>query len=113
MIVLQRTEHNDLSKPTYGRGNKSFDFGLAQTIQEFYLNEEISRQSSSTKDTGTPKDVSTVVIRYMTMSIDETFELFSTRYPDIKVRAFKSSIRYGPSWVRENCPHDVSMCIQH
>ena len=112
LAVFQRTEHNDLSKPTDGRGNKPFDSGLAQTIQEFYLNEEISRQSSSTKDTRTPKDVGTVVIRYMTMSIGETFELFKTRYPDIKVGRSKFySLR--PSWVRENCPHDVSMCIQH
>ena len=68
-----------------GRSNKPFGSGLAQTIQEFYLNEEISRQSSNTKDTRTPKDMGTVVIRYMTMSIGETFELFKTRYPDIKV----------------------------
>ena len=110
--VLQRTEHNDLSKPVDSRGNRPLDSAVAQVVQDFYLDDEISRQSSYTKDVRTPKNRGTVVIRYMTMSIGETFELFKDRYPDLKVGRSKfHSLR--PSWVREDCPHEVCMCIQH
>ncbi|CAF3605644.1 unnamed protein product [Rotaria socialis] len=103
---------NDLSKRVDGRGNKLFDFKTAKFIQEFYLDDEISRQSSYTKDTRKPKSIGTVVIRYMTMSIGETYELFKSRYPNLKVSRSKfHSLR--PSWVREDTPHQVCMCIQH
>ncbi len=112
MAVLQRTKYADLSKPIDRRGNKPFDHNVAQVIEDFYLTDEISCQSSNTKDTRTPKDHGTVVIRYMTMSIGETYELFKIRYPDIKVSRSKfHSLR--PSWVRKDCPHQVCMCIQH
>lgn len=112
VAILQRTEHGDFSKPVDNRDNKSFDSNVAQIIQDFYVDDEISRQSSNTKDTRTPKDIGAVVIRYMTMSIGETFELFKSRYTDIKVSRSKF---YGlrPSWVREDCLHEVCMCIQH
>ncbi len=110
--ILQRTDHDDFSKPGHNRGNKSFDSNVAQVIRDFYVDDEISRQSSNTKDTRTPKDVGTVVIRYMTMSIGETFELFKSRYPEIKVSRSKF-YALRPSWVREDCPHEVCMCIQH
>ena len=110
--VSQRTKHGDLSKPVDNRGNKPFDSNVAQTIQDFYLDDEISRESSNTKDTRKPKGVGTVVIRYMTMSLGETFELFKTKYPDLKVGRSKFYM-LKPSWVREDCPHQVCMCIQH
>ncbi|CAF2956601.1 unnamed protein product [Rotaria sp. Silwood2] len=58
-VVSQRTEHGDLSKPVDSRGNNSFDSNVAQVIQDFYLDDEISRQSSSAKDTRTSKDLGT------------------------------------------------------
>lgn len=110
--VLQRTEHSDLSRPVDGRGNKPFDSETAQLIQDFYLDDEVSRQSPSAKDTRTQKGLGSVVIRYMTMSIGESFELFKSKFPDLKVSRSKF---YGlrPSWVREDNPHHVCMCIQH
>lgn len=110
--VIQRTEHSDLSKPIDSRGNKSFDSTTAQIIQDFYLDEEISRESSNTKDTRKPKGIGTVVIHYMTMSIGETFELFKTKYSNLKVSRSKF-YALKPSWVREDCPHQVCMCIHH
>jgi hypothetical protein len=110
--IFQRTKDSDLSKPVDGRGKKPFDSKVAEFIQEFYLDDEISRQSSYTKDTRTSKELGTVVIRYMTMSIGETFELFKSKYPDVKVSRSKfHTLR--PSWVREDTPHQVCMCIQH
>jgi hypothetical protein len=110
--VFQRTAHGDFSEPVDNRGNKSFDTNVAQVIQDFYVDDEISRQSPNTKDTRTPKDIGTVVIRYMTMSIGETFELFKSKYPNVKVSRSKfHALR--PSWVREDCPHQVCMCIHH
>ncbi|CAF4388945.1 unnamed protein product, partial [Rotaria magnacalcarata] len=110
--ILQRTGDSDLSKRVDGRGKKRFDFTTAQFIQDFYLDDEISRQSSYTKDTRKPKGIGTVVIRYMTMSIGETYELFKRKYPNLKVNRSKfHSLR--PSWVREHTPHQVCMCIQH
>ncbi|CAF1533579.1 unnamed protein product [Rotaria sordida] len=95
--VLQRTEHGNLSIPIDSRGNKSFDSNVAQIIQDFYLDDEISRQSSYTKDTRTPKDIGTVVIRYMTMSIREAFELFKSKYPDLKAAWTFTSSGHGKS----------------
>jgi hypothetical protein len=110
--ILQRTSHGDLSKPVDSRGNKPFDPALAQAIQDFYLCDEVSRQSSNTKDTRTPKNKGTVVIRYLTMSIGETFEYFKLNNPSVKVSRSKFfSLR--PSWVREDCPHQVCMCSYH
>ncbi|CAF4238740.1 unnamed protein product, partial [Rotaria sordida] len=83
-VVSQRTEHGDLSKSIDSRDNKSFDSNVAQVIQDFYLDDEISRELSYTKDTRTSKAVGIVVIRYMTMSIGETFQLFKSKYSDLK-----------------------------
>jgi hypothetical protein len=90
---FQCTSHQaraaDLPKPIDGRGNLSFDTNVSQIVQDFYLDDEISCQSSSTKDTRRQKDVGTVVIRYMTMSIAEAFELFKSKHPDVKVSRSK------------------------
>jgi hypothetical protein len=110
--VLRRSENPDLLKPLDGRGNKPFNRQIADIIQNFYLDDEISRQSSNTKDTRKSKEFGAVVIRYMAMSIGETFELFKIKYPHLKVSRSKFySLR--PKWVREDCPHQVCMCIQH
>jgi hypothetical protein len=110
--VLQRTKHSNLSKTTNRRGNKSFDADLSQFIQDFFLDDEVSSQAFSTKDTRIQKDMGTVFIRYMVMSIGESFELFKSKYPDVKVSRSKF---YGlqPSWEREDNPHQTCMCIQH
>ena len=110
--IIQRTKYGDLSKPTDKRGNKPFDPKIAQIIEDFYLDDEISRESSNTKDTRKPKGLGTVVIRYMTMSIGETFKLFKSRYASLKVGRSKF-YDLKPSWVREDCPHQVCLCIQH
>jgi len=110
--VMQRTNYGDLSKPIETRGNKRFDLDHAQIIQDSYLDDEISRQSSNTKDTRKSKELGAVVIRYMTMSIGETYELFKTRYPNVKIGRSKF-YALRPSWVREDSPHQVCMCIQH
>jgi hypothetical protein len=81
VAILQRSPRGDFSKPVDDRGSKSFDSNIAQVIQDFYLDDEISRQSSNTKDTRTPKAIGAVVIRYVTMSIGKTFELFKTEMP--------------------------------
>lgn len=110
--ILQRRQFGDFSKPVDRRGNKQCDPNVAQIIQDYYLDDEISRQSSNTKDTRKPKGAGTVVIRYMTMSIGETFELFKTKYPNIKVSRSKFYSLH-PTWVREDSPHEVCMCIHH
>lgn len=110
--ILQRTKSDDLSKPVDGRGNKPFDPNIAQTVQDFYLEDEISRQSSNTKDSRKSKDFGTVVIRYMMMSIGEAFELFKNKYPTLKISRSKF-YALRPRWVREDSPHQVCMCIQH
>ncbi len=48
--IIQRTKHNDLSTPIDDRDNKLFDTKIVQIVQDFYLDDEISRQSSNTKD---------------------------------------------------------------
>ncbi|CAF4975031.1 unnamed protein product [Rotaria sp. Silwood1] len=104
--VFQRTEEIDLSKPVDGRGRKPFDSKVAELIQDFYLDDEISRQSSYSKDTRISKELGTVVIRYMTMSIGEAFQLFKIKYPDVKVSRSKfHTLR--PKWVRQDPPHQA------
>jgi len=46
------------------------------------------------------------------MSIGETYELFKTRYPNVKIGRSKF-YALRPSWVREDSPRQVCMCIQH
>ncbi|CAF1514218.1 unnamed protein product, partial [Adineta steineri] len=62
VVVVQQTTYGDLSKHTDGRGNKPFDSTTSQLIQDFYLDDEISRQSPNAKDTRQAKGVGTVVI---------------------------------------------------
>ena len=81
-------------------------------MQNLDLNGKIGRQSFNTKDAQTPKDVRTVFIIYMIISIIEIFESSKTRYPDIKIDRSKFYLLWS-SWVLENCPHFVSICVQH
>ncbi|CAF1541986.1 unnamed protein product [Adineta ricciae] len=94
--ISQRTEHDDFSKPTDHRGNKSLDIKTQQTIQDFYLDDEISRQSPNTKDTRIAKDIGVVVIRYFHIKVSRS-KFFTLR----------------PYWIRQDCSHQVCMCIQH
>jgi len=74
--IIQRTNSGNLAKLVDNRGNKSLDCSVAEAVEDFYLDDEVSRQSSNTKDSRKSKNHGTVVIRYMIMSIGETFELF-------------------------------------
>jgi hypothetical protein len=110
--IFRRSKNCDLLKPLDGRGNKPLDPKIAEIIQDFYLDDGISRQSSNAKDTRISKELGAVVIRYMVLSIGETFELFKTKHPNLKISRSKFySLR--PSWVREDCPHQVCMCVHH
>lgn len=110
--IRQRTQHGDFTKPVDERGNKALDPAVSQLVVEFYLDDEISRQSSYTKDARKlTKDI-VVVIRYLTMSVGETFKLFQSKYPNLSIARSKFySLR--PTWVREDCPHEVCMCVYH
>lgn len=110
--ILQRTNTSDLLKPVDGRGKKTLDSTTAEVVQDFYLDDEISRQSANTKDSRKSKTLGTVVIRYMTMSIGEAYELFKSKYPHWKIGRSKF-YELRPQWVREDAPHQVCMCIQH
>jgi hypothetical protein len=110
--ISQRTHHGDFTKPMDERGNKALDPAVSQLVADFYLDDEISRQSSYTKDTRKLTKDTVVVIRYLTMSVGEAFKLFQSKHSNLAIGRSKFfSLR--PTWVREDCPHEVCMCIYH
>ena len=110
--IRQRTQHIDFTKPRDERGNKALDPAVSQLVVDFYLDDEISRPSSYTKDARKlTKDI-VVVVRYLTMSVGEAFKLFQARHSKLSIGRSKF-FGLRPTWVSEDCPHEVCMCIYH
>lgn len=96
-----------------GRGNKAMDNRRENMIQDFFTSDEVSRETPNKKQVAhPPPSRDPVPLRFLHLTIGETFEKFKIMYPNIKIGRSKFySLR--PSWVKEKTPHESCLCIQH
>lgn len=96
-----------------GRGNKPLDDPTETLIKNFYTSDEVSRETSNKKQViHPPPSRDPVPLRFLHLTIGETFEKFKNMYPNTIVGRSKFySLR--PSWVKEKTPHESCLCIQH
>jgi hypothetical protein len=108
-----RTTIGDLSYPEDRRGNKPLDNQIELVVHSFYTCDEISRQTSCKKQVIHPPPFKIPTpLRFLHLTIGETFEQFKIKYPNMEIRRSKFfSLR--PTWVRERTPHESCMCIYH
>lgn len=108
-----RTTSGILSYPEDRRGNKPLDNETEKVVLDFYISDEISRETSSKKEViHPPPNRTPTPLRFLHMTVAETFEHFKTKYPDVEIARSKFfSLR--PIWVKERTPHETCLCIYH
>lgn len=95
------------------RGNKPLDDQTVAMIQQFYTSDDVSRETSNKKQVvRPPPSRDPVALRFLHLTVGETFEKFKTLHPDIKIGRSKF-FSLKPSWVRDRTPHKNCLCIQH
>ena len=82
-------------------------------MQKFYTSDEISGETSYKKQVICPSPSRNPnALRFLHLTIGETFEQFKLKYPGIEISRSKFfSLR--PAWVREKTPHEPCVCIYH
>lgn len=95
------------------RGNKVLDDEIGDLVQEFYLSDENSRESSNKKEViSLPSSKTPVALRFLHLTVGETYEKFKQKYADIKISRSKfCALR--PINVREKSTHINCLCLQH
>jgi hypothetical protein len=108
-----RTTNGVLSHSEDRRGNKPLDSQIELTVYNFYTSDEISRETSYKKEVIHPPPSRTPIpLRFLHLTIGETFEQFKMKYPNLEIGRSKFfSLR--PVWVRERTPHESCLCIYH
>ncbi|CAF4728653.1 unnamed protein product, partial [Rotaria sp. Silwood2] len=111
--IQLRTTSGVLSFPEDRRGNKSLDSQVELAVHNFYISDEISRETSNKKQIiHPPPSRIPVPLRFLHLTIGETYEQFKLKYPNMEINRSKFySLRL--TWVREKTPHDTCMCIYH
>lgn len=96
-----------------GRGNKRLDNRVEQSVLDFYVSDEVSRETSHKKQVIRPSpNRAPIALRFLHLTIEETFAQFKMNHPDIQIGRSKFfSLR--PSWVREKVPHEHCLCLYH
>ena len=81
-----RANSEILSYPEDRRGNKSLDNQTEKLVLDFYISDEISRETSFKKEVIHPSPNRTrIPLRFLHMTVAETFQHFKTKYPDTKI----------------------------
>jgi len=95
------------------RGNKPLDDQVKLMVYNFYICDEISRETSYKKQViRPPPSRNPIPLRFLHFTIGETFQQFRAKYPSAKIGRSKFySLR--PVWVRERTPHDNCLCLYH
>lgn len=108
-----RTTTGVLSYPEDRRGNRPLDNQVEMTIHNFYTSDETSRETSYKKEViHPPPSRNPIPLRFLHVTIGETFEQFKVKYPNLEIGRSKFfSLR--PAWVRERTPHESCLCIYH
>ena len=110
---MLRTSSSILSYPEDRRGNKPLDNQIELLVQKFYTSDEISLETSYKNQViRPPPSRNPIALRFLHLTIGETFEQFKLKYPDIEISRSKFfSLR--PAWVREKTPHETCVRIYH
>ncbi len=101
------------SSATDNRGNKALDDEIEQLVQNFYICDDNSRETSNKKEViylGPSK--TPMPLRFLHLTIGETYEKFKQKHTDIKIGRSKfCALR--PIWVREKSTHENCLCLHH
>ncbi len=108
-----RSNTGVFSYPEDRRGNKPLDSQTELAVYNFYISDEISRETSYKKQVIHPPPSRTpIALRFLHLTIGETFEQFKMKHPNMEISRSKFfSLR--PTWVRERTPHESCLCIYH
>ena len=111
--IKLRTTGDVFSKPEDRRGNKSLDEQIELAVHNFYTSDEVSRESSHKRQViHPPPSRKPVSLRFLHLNIDETFQQFKLKYPNMEIRRSRFFL-LRPVWVREQTTHESCMCIYH
>ena len=111
--IQLRSTTGIFSNPEDRRGNKPLDSQIELAVYNFYTSDEISRETSYKKQVIHPPPLRTPIpLRFLHLTIGETYEQFKMQYPNIELSRSKFfSLR--PKWVRERTPQESCLCIHH
>ena len=101
------------SNTTDNRGNKPLDGEIEQLVQNFYISDDNSRETSNKKEIVYLRSSKIPIpLRFLHLTIGETYEKFKQKHSDIKIGRSKfCALR--PDWVREKSTHENCLCLQH
>ena len=99
-----------LAYPQCLRGNIPLSDATIDSVAKFYCEDGISRTSSNFKDT-IKIDRQPVAVRFLEMTILDTYRIFNERFPRAVARSTFTAFR--PREVKIATPHDTCMCIIH
>ncbi|CAF4403927.1 unnamed protein product, partial [Didymodactylos carnosus] len=100
-----------LAMPDCYRGNEPLQQTVIDKVIEFYLDDNISRQSPNKKDV-IRVNKKPVALKFLQMSISEAFEKFKNDFSEYKIGHSKF-YELRPKWVKKTYPHDICMCLYH
>jgi len=101
------------SNATDNRGNKALDDEIEQLVQNFYISDDNSRETSNKKEIVYLRPSKTPMpLRFLHLTIGETYEKFKQKHTDIKIGRSKFCA-LKPIWVREKSTHENCLCLQH
>ncbi|CAF3451774.1 unnamed protein product, partial [Rotaria sp. Silwood2] len=84
--IQLRTTSGVLSFPEDRRGNKSLDSQVELAVHNFYISDEISRETSNKKQIiHPPPSRIPVPLRFLHLTIGETYEQFKLEYPNVEM----------------------------
>lgn len=113
LSIELRTTKGVLSMPDDHRGNKPIDSQIEIAVHHFYVSDEVSRETPYKKQVvhvSPARDP--VPLRFLHLSIGETYAQFKSKYPHIEINRSKF-YALRPSWVRQQTFHETCMCIYH
>ena len=111
--IQLRSTTGIFSNPEDRRGNKPLDSQIELAVYNFYISDEISRETSYKKQVIHPSPLRTPIpLRFLHLTIGETYEQFKMKYPNIELSRSKF-FSLGPKWVRERTPQESCLCIHH
>ena len=109
--IMLRRDRYVLAYPEYSRGNKALAEETIESVEQFYLQDDVSRVSSNTKDVLKINN-ELVPVRFTEMSIQEALGKF---YEDNPTAEVGKSTFYSLELrqVKITCLHDTCMCQVH
>ena len=109
--ILLKRNNGFLAFSEYSKGNKSLSDNTIKLVAEFYLQDGISRASSSKKDVIHINKM-TAPVRCMEITRREAFQKFANENPSIAI-GNASFYALKPRQVKFNSPLDTCLCIYH